>query len=313
MAFNIIKHRRGTTQEWLALDSVLIPEEGELVIEECSDGVRKCKIGTGKAKFSELLYINDELKAELLAELEALGISFESKLNTTEESILEQVNTIRRALTDDIVTSTNSVINQFTQADAAVKTDLTAQVVEAKKSIRAEHAADFAELSSDIDVKTGQLEERVLGHVKTETDRLEATITKVNVDTINNLNKNITDAVSPIASGLSDETSLRTRQFEELTSELDTVEKTITEEVQPMLKNLGEKLDSSIESLAKEHTNDIEAIAGDLLTRTAVLDNKICASPQNIIDNCVFILYSFFPREKRLYIIVGMILCLQYV
>ena len=31
MAYNIVKHRRGTTREWLEVD--LIPEEGELVIE----------------------------------------------------------------------------------------------------------------------------------------------------------------------------------------------------------------------------------------------------------------------------------------
>ena len=32
MAYNILKHRRGTTQEWLDID--LVPEDGELVIEE---------------------------------------------------------------------------------------------------------------------------------------------------------------------------------------------------------------------------------------------------------------------------------------
>jgi hypothetical protein len=39
----IVKHRRGTLQEWLDVD--LIPEEGELVIVECDDGTIKCKIG----------------------------------------------------------------------------------------------------------------------------------------------------------------------------------------------------------------------------------------------------------------------------
>ena len=43
MAYNIIKHRRGTTQEWL--ETVLIPEDGELIIEECPDSTRRCKIG----------------------------------------------------------------------------------------------------------------------------------------------------------------------------------------------------------------------------------------------------------------------------
>ena len=64
MAYSILKHRRGTTQEWLEID--LIPEDGELVIEECSDKSRKCKIGNGKNAFSELPYIDDDTKTLLL-------------------------------------------------------------------------------------------------------------------------------------------------------------------------------------------------------------------------------------------------------
>ena len=41
MLRSIIQHRRGTTSEWMV--SNIIPEDGELIIEECSDGVRKFK------------------------------------------------------------------------------------------------------------------------------------------------------------------------------------------------------------------------------------------------------------------------------
>ena len=63
MAYRITKHRRGTTQEWFDLD--LIPEDGELVIEEAAGNIRKCKIGDGITPFSELPYITDHEVIEL--------------------------------------------------------------------------------------------------------------------------------------------------------------------------------------------------------------------------------------------------------
>lgn len=52
MQETIIKHRRGTTEEWAQFD--LLIQEGEIVIEECSDGSKIIKIGDGEHKYSEL-------------------------------------------------------------------------------------------------------------------------------------------------------------------------------------------------------------------------------------------------------------------
>lgn len=53
MATNfIIQPRRATLEEWEK--SGIIPEEGELVLEDCEDGTFKIKIGNGKTKFAEL-------------------------------------------------------------------------------------------------------------------------------------------------------------------------------------------------------------------------------------------------------------------
>lgn len=54
----ITKHRRGTTEEWNS--SKIIPSESELVIEECSDGLLKFKIGDGHRLFSELPYPDEK-------------------------------------------------------------------------------------------------------------------------------------------------------------------------------------------------------------------------------------------------------------
>lgn len=63
MAKFITQHRRGTTSEWQ--NSLVKPAVGELVIEECSDGQNKLKIGDGVSRFSELRYVDSELETKL--------------------------------------------------------------------------------------------------------------------------------------------------------------------------------------------------------------------------------------------------------
>ena len=78
----IVKHRRGTTQEWHELNLHVIPEAGELIIEECADGTRKCKIGTGSKRFSELPYIDDKVRADLLLEIAIVKEYLKNKINS---------------------------------------------------------------------------------------------------------------------------------------------------------------------------------------------------------------------------------------
>ena len=53
---SIIQHRRGTTNEWTA--STVIPEAGEIIIEECDNGTKKIKLGDGKTLFKDLPYVS---------------------------------------------------------------------------------------------------------------------------------------------------------------------------------------------------------------------------------------------------------------
>jgi chromosome segregation ATPase len=64
---NIVQHRRGTTEEWEA--SLVIPAAGELIIEECSNNSRKCKIGDGIHTFSDLGYVDVGLDGEVKKEI----------------------------------------------------------------------------------------------------------------------------------------------------------------------------------------------------------------------------------------------------
>ena len=52
----ILKHRRGTTEQWLTSDAIIY--DGEIVVEKTDDGYTRLKVGDGTKKFSELPYMN---------------------------------------------------------------------------------------------------------------------------------------------------------------------------------------------------------------------------------------------------------------
>ena len=52
----ILKHRRGTTEQWLTSDTIIY--DGEIVVEKSDDGYARLKVGDGTKKFSELPYMN---------------------------------------------------------------------------------------------------------------------------------------------------------------------------------------------------------------------------------------------------------------
>ena len=110
----IVKHRRGTTQEWQEID--LIPEQGELVIEECTDGTLKCKLGNGHSKFSELPYVDDEIKKTLLKELANLDTKLSNNIASVKETLSDDIYRAKQALYlsinskyDDVLAEVNTI------------------------------------------------------------------------------------------------------------------------------------------------------------------------------------------------------------
>ena len=107
MAYNIVKHRRGTTQAWLAAD--IVPENGEIVIEECSDGIRKCKIGNGINYFTDLPYVDEFTEKELLEKINSLRLDFGKQLN----SLLNRVYELNAVQTDTATKLATDVSDLF--------------------------------------------------------------------------------------------------------------------------------------------------------------------------------------------------------
>lgn len=138
MSQNIYKHRRGTTQEWLDID--LVPEDGELVIEECVDGSRRCKIGDGISKFSLLPYTDDAVRDELLEALAQVEDSFNVKLDKTFNSYDE------------------STANQLAELTTKIESDIETKVSTLQKTIKAdlevlntEHASALADTKTALE------------------------------------------------------------------------------------------------------------------------------------------------------------------
>ena len=59
----ITQNRRGTTEEWNK--SLVVPRAGEVVLEECDDGITRVKFGDGRSLFKDLPYPDDKLTHEL--------------------------------------------------------------------------------------------------------------------------------------------------------------------------------------------------------------------------------------------------------
>lgn len=59
----ITQNRRGTTSEWA--ESLIVPLQGEVVLEECDDGITRIKIGDGKSLFKDLKYPEEKILTQL--------------------------------------------------------------------------------------------------------------------------------------------------------------------------------------------------------------------------------------------------------
>lgn len=100
----IVQHRRGTTQEWQELD--LIPREGELVIEECSN-IFKCKIGDGKNPFSKLPYLDldDKTRDLIFKNISVLEANLASSVNIINKALKAEA----KARTDGDIVINNKI------------------------------------------------------------------------------------------------------------------------------------------------------------------------------------------------------------
>lgn len=134
----ILKHRRGTTKEWREVD--LIPEEGELVIEERKGNVVRCKVGDGVSRFSELPYIEDEISRTLLQEINRVKSELENETAAKITAAINGEKTLREAA--------DLAINEKFGADYSKTNTIAMAIADAKKA-GTDVATDLAALTGD--------------------------------------------------------------------------------------------------------------------------------------------------------------------
>lgn len=125
----ITQNRRGTTDEWQK--STIVPKAGEVVLEECSDGITRVKFGDGRSLFKDLPYPDDKLTHQLQIINNRIDsiVNIEDPANTDplyeivdirngyDGVVYEAAGTAVRAIGED-VSDLRSSLSQFINAEA---------------------------------------------------------------------------------------------------------------------------------------------------------------------------------------------------
>ena len=269
MAYNIVKHRRGTTQEWLEID--LIPEDGELVVEECADGTRKCKIGNGLYSFTKLPYVDDATRVQLLDELDKLRDEFTDKLDRASTSITEQLKADKLEL-ESSITSTKAILDESilsaaNKAAGGVQTALNQKLDTAQKTLQASIKAVDAKVDEKVDL--------VLKAAETAHTDLSEAITDATAEVKETLSQEIKDVEEVLDNKIDVETSTRTIQFNNLDKRIGNVSAVLEGQIRPTIKQIDEKHTAAIEELAATHTTTVAQLSTELSDKTTDLAKQI--------------------------------------
>ena len=230
----VVKHRRGTTGEWQEVNLNLIPEAGELVIEECDDGSRRCKIGTGYTRFSELPYIDDKTKTELLAEIAVIKKYCKNKMAEANESFMLELGNLEGELTA-VDTKLYNLEKDYTVRDANLRAILeknledAVKLLESKIEIADKNAGD---IRTSLLRETARIEERLISTEKVFEGNLADTVDEVRAELLDfaddyidrdaevqsTLNRNLASAVSNITTDYKAKYNALTDEIAELDS-----------------------------------------------------------------------------------------------
>ena len=281
----IVKHRRGTTQEWQELNLHIIPEAGELVIEECADGTSRCKIGTGFTRFSELPYIDGKIKTELLAEIATVKEYLKNRINNLNESFLVELSTIEKEL-EAINNSYTDLTNDYITRDASLKSSISKDLADAVALLKGDiaSAVNYAKETqaslqteiSRIDNELNTVEESLNNKLLEETGRVNSEFARVEakIDTaVGELNTKLeveTDSLNNKFSEFSTATRATLTELEEkITSNKATVDETIAEVNQSLLENV-----ENLRSATNLNFIEVRTSVGNLVTDIQELDTK---------------------------------------
>lgn len=246
----IVKHRRGTTKEWQEVD--LIPEEGELVIEECLDGSWKCKIGTGYTKFSKLPYIDEQTRLTLLQEIAATKAELEDRLSTLKNDMSSNIATVEQQLTEDITLKCAALTTEIKDKNAATASEIKKDFNETVKALRKE----ITELGDSIADSSNQ----------TQTE-LAASIAEVS--------KELSDTKTQISSAIAAEADSRDKEVKVLQQTITNTVSGLTQDIQKAAEDLSKQLFDHVDTVTEKTAANIEDLETRVKSDFVVIDTKI--------------------------------------
>lgn len=275
----IVKHRRGTTEEWKVYN--LVPEAGELVVEECSNGFCRCKIGDGTHAFSELRYIDDYTIEELDKHIAESTNSFVNRLLELEKSYKTQLADTRQEIIGKIGAASDLAAERIAAGDAEV-------LSVADKNIDSR----ISDLSSRID-------KLLQSSAETTNNRFSSVTTIFNdkLDLEANIRKSEIDTAASLLEQKISESSERVKN--ELNQAIvnsgvqvaDRLDTTVNEEIAKVNSSIEQKLqaakianDAAIAAtkseIAEQHASDISRLDTSIETASAELLDEL----QNVSD-----------------------------
>lgn len=280
MAYNILKHRRGTTQEWLDID--LVPEDGELVIEERLNGSRKCKLGDGYTKFSLLPYIDDELQDKLLAELGIITTTFESELENTKQEISNQISRTARTLEATFREETEELTEDYIARDDKVVSDLNKKLAKdlatTQQVLRVEIDEAATKASKDLKTTQASINNRIDDIAGALSADFSTTIEKATSH-----HAEVTEALDEkLMKELASEKTERKQQITELTQDITAIESSIQNEISPAVNALAEELLKTTQGISEKHDQDLAQLQTSLETAEVVLADEISELKKSI-------------------------------
>ena len=256
MAQNIYKHRRGTTQEWLEID--LIPEEGELVIEECQDGSRKCKIGDGISKFSILPYLDTALQATLLEKFDELSKSFNNEIETVKGQIESKLNETAQALATADRLAEEKLEASFIKADELLSEKLTtafnSKISDTEKALNTQISTTTTSLRTDlIDYKNSS--DSAIKNIASDVAAISEEFSKK----LTELNDSVDTRVSGLAEDLETEQEALEAQVGSFAEHVSVLSDSMTD-TKSELQSVSSDLKGDIADIRVEHAADFSEL-----------------------------------------------------
>lgn len=321
MAYKITQHRRGTYEEWLAID--IAPAEGELVVVEFDNNICKCKIGDGITPFSQLPYLSDWLVAEFQDKLDTLQELTGSKLAEAVTEINQKIINAYSKLSDDITTLKSNVETKLYElsydiddiaanldkVDGVVTTlvapavgELDAKYSEELSSIIEHHSADVAAISATIDSKAAEITNYVDSNIAKVSSNITAALAEAKADIATEYTDKLTKAESSILADI--------QVTEETIQKHETALNNIQTTVIDLSESLASKIDEKVVASETKMNTSLSEIR-ELLNQVQQTVEQLTKEPE-IAEPEFATSYNTVTTSSDLAVIIEQLDTLQY-